>query len=131
VHLCGYVRTCGDACARKDWEERAGKLGSGFDASAKAGQLSEEALRRARVVHDNLIRASPRESLYHKVPGSPERASAGTRFAAANAYRKPFAAEPASAKGASKGAGAAQVASFDCILLCLLHPGCRQGREAA
>ena len=82
-----------------------------FDAAAKAGQLSEEALRRARVVHDNLFRMSPRESVYNKVPGSPERPTVGTRFATATGYRKPFATEAAPAKGTDKGRGTAQVAA--------------------
>ena len=62
-------------------------------------------------MHDNLVRMSPRDSLYHKVPGSPERAGVGTRFAATTAYRKPSAAESASAKGTDKGLGTAQVAA--------------------
>jgi hypothetical protein len=67
---------------------------------------------------------SPRESVYNKIPGSPERAGVGTRFATVTAYRKPFVAETAPAKG-TEGLGTAQVAASAFILLRMLHPGCR------
>lgn len=41
--------------SRKDWEDRAAKLGAAFNVSVAAGTLSEVILRRARKLHDGLF----------------------------------------------------------------------------
>ena len=46
-----------DEIARKEWEDRAGKLGAAFDISLAASTLSEDTLRRARDLHDVLFAA--------------------------------------------------------------------------
>jgi len=39
-------------CCRKDWEDRAAKLGEAFDIREAAGKLSEDTLRRAKALHE-------------------------------------------------------------------------------
>ena len=60
--LVGLSLFC--VCVRKEWEDRSAKLGDGFSINETMAALSEEFLRRARALHDQLL-------------GSPEKADPG------------------------------------------------------
>ena len=47
---------------RRDWEDKAAKLGAAFDIDAVAGVRSDDALRRAKNTHAFLFPAAPPKS---------------------------------------------------------------------